>query len=377
MTDPQKQFITALTIAISNCSLYAQEHELIEESAKKTFVLLNAFLQDRTEMMIIENELVINKLPLRDARLHSTNLVKRFKRKGVSRIDFEKGITAAEIKQFITDLSTTDESIQTYPHIKTGIVDVGAGSSADSSAPGGTDFAIDMDSVSSFTEDQVEKLKQIYHTVSPFKKLKITDLEAIVARFVATISREISILKLLSPVKSYSNYTYVHSINVAVLSIFQAESLGLTGKELHDIGLSAVLHDVGKLFISKEILEKKGKLDEKEFAEITHHPSYGAGYLANIDGIIRMAPIVAFEHHRKYDGTGYPTLAMHGKKQHIASQIVAISDFFDALRSWRPYRKSLETKEVLVLMKKNAGTDFNPMLVDNFVRTFLKALAKQ
>jgi HD-GYP domain-containing protein (c-di-GMP phosphodiesterase class II) len=324
-------------------------------------------------MMIIDNELVINKLPMRDAQLHSSNLVKRFTRKGISRIDFVKGITAGEIKQFITDLSTTDEEIQTYPHIKTGIVDVGTGSSS----AGGTDFAIDMDNVSSFTEDQVEKLKEIYHTISPFKKLKITDLEAIVARFVATISREINILKLLSPVKSYSNYTYVHSINVAVLSIFQAESLGLKGKLLHDIGLSAVLHDVGKLFISKEILEKNGKLDEKEFAEITKHPSSGAGYLANIAGIIRMAPIVAFEHHRKYDGTGYPHLTMNGKNQHIASQIVAISDFFDALRSWRPYRKSLDTKEVLVLMKKNAGTDFNPMLVDNFVRAFLTAMAKQ
>ena len=72
-----------------------------------------------------------------------------------------------------------------------------------------------------------------------------------------------------------------------------------------------------------------------------------------------------------------PTLTMNGKNQHIASQIVAISDFFDALRSWRPYRKSLDTREVLVLMKKNAGTDFNPMLVDNFVRAFLTALAKQ
>ena len=373
MTDPHKQFISALTIAISNCSLYAKEHELIEESAKKTFSMLNAFLHDRTEMMLIENELVINKVPVRDARLQSTNLVKHLKRKGVSRVDFVKGITAAEVKQFITDIATTGEGIQTYPHIKTGAVDVDTGGSS----AGGIDFALDMDRVSSFTEEQVEKLKEIYHTVSPFKKLRITDLEAIVARFVATIRREISVLKLLSPVKSYSNYTYVHSINVAVLSIFQAESLGLRGKVLHDIGLSAVLHDVGKLFISKEILEKKGKLDEQEFAEITHHSSYGAGYLANIDGIIRMAPIVAFEHHRKYDGTGYPALTMHGKTQHIASQIVAISDFFDALRSWRPYRKSLDTKEVLVLMKKNAGTDFNPMLVDNFVRAFLTALAKQ
>ena len=82
MTDPQKQFISALTIAISNCSLYAKEHELIEESAKKTFALLNEFLDDLTEMMLIENELVINRIPVRDARLHSTNLVKHLEKKG-------------------------------------------------------------------------------------------------------------------------------------------------------------------------------------------------------------------------------------------------------------------------------------------------------
>ena len=99
MTDPQKQFISALTIAMSNCSLYVREHELIEESAKKTFAHLNAFMNDRTEMMIIDNELIIDKLPVRDARLHSANLVKRFKKKGISRVDFLKGLTTAEIKQ--------------------------------------------------------------------------------------------------------------------------------------------------------------------------------------------------------------------------------------------------------------------------------------
>ena len=68
---------------------------------------------------------------------------------------------------------------------------------------------------------------------------------------------------------------------------------------------------------------------------------------------------------------------MNDKQQHICSQIVAISDFFDALRSWRPYRKSLDTKDVIVLMKKNAGTDFNPFLVDTFTRAFVKATSRE
>ena len=369
--DLLKNFISVLTIAISNCSLYAKEHELIEESAGRVFSILREVVQEQIELMVIDNDLVINKVPMRGAWLHGNKFVRRLKQKGISRVDFSKGVTLPEIRQFITDISKNDGGVANYPHIKTGIVAVGTGGGG----TGGVDFA--LDGISDFKEEQIEKLQAACHGISPFKQLKMSDLEEIVARFVATISREISILKLLSPVKTYSNYTYVHSINVAVLSIFQAEALGLKGKLLHDIGLAALLHDVGKLFIAKEVLEKNGPLDKKEFEAITNHPSYGAAYLAKIDGVIRIAPIVAFEHHRKYDGSGYPQLTVNEKTQHLFSQIVAVSDFFDALRSWRPYRKSLDVNEVLALMKKNAGTDFNPHLVDSFTRTFLMATASE
>jgi HD-GYP domain-containing protein (c-di-GMP phosphodiesterase class II) len=169
----------------------------------------------------------------------------------------------------------------------------------------------------------------------------------------------------------------VHSTNVSVLTIFQGETLGIKDQLLHDIGLAALLHDVGKMFISKEILEKDGPLDEREFAEMKLHPVYGANYLAKIEHISRIAPIVAFEHHRKYNGTGYPSLNLNGKEQHLCSQLIAISDFFDALRSWRPYRESWDIKEILELMKEEAGKSFNPLLVDNFLKFFLTALSEK
>jgi len=125
------------------------------------------------------------------------------------------------------------------------------------------------------------------------------------------------------------------------------------------------------------MLEKHGPLDEQEFAAMTKHPAYGAAYLARIEGIARIVPIVAFEHHQKYNGTGYPTQKMSEKKQHLGSQIVAVSDVFDALRSWRPYRKSLVMDDVLTLMQKGIGTDFNPLLVDNFITAFQKAIQKE
>ncbi len=125
-----------------------------------------------------------------------------------------------------------------------------------------------------------------------------------------------NILRLISPVKSYSEYTYTHATNVAVLSMFQAETLGIRDTLLRDIGISALLHDVGKLFISKDILEKSASLDKEEWEEIKMHPLYGARYLAKLEGIPSLAPIVAYEHHLRFDGKGYPSL-ITGEKKHI------------------------------------------------------------
>jgi HD-GYP domain-containing protein (c-di-GMP phosphodiesterase class II) len=311
----------------------------------------------------------VNKNALREIGTQGNNLIKRLKRKGISRVDFLKGISPPELKQFIADVAAVDQNAGTYPHIRVGVIDVRIGG-----LKLGTDFPVD--SLQQFSSEQIEKVKELYHDISPFKRLNVTGLEEIVVNFIITFKREANILKLISPVKSYSEYTYTHATNVAVLSMFQSETLGVRDDLLRDIGIAALLHDVGKLFISKEILEKKGALDEGEWKEIRLHPLYGARYLAKIDGIPRLAPIVALEHHLRYDGQGYPKFAVTEKRQHLCSQIVAISDFFDALRSKRPYRRELEIKEILALMTKDSGKVFNAFLLDNFMRTMHTALSE-
>jgi HD-GYP domain-containing protein (c-di-GMP phosphodiesterase class II) len=317
--------------------------------------------------MIVEDDLIVNQFPVRDGGVHGRNLVKRLKKKGISGVEFLQGITVPEVKGFIADIAAAVPGVRTYPHIQTGVVEVHA-------CPVKSDSSLSLDEIPHFNQEQVEKLQEVYHNLSPFRKLSVAGLEEIVAGFVSAFRQETNILRILSPVKSFSNHTYVHSSNVAVLSIFQAETLGIRDAVLHDIGLAAILHDVGKLFVSREVLEKNGPLDAKEFDEMMHHPVYGANYLAKIDGITRIAPIVAYEHHRKYDGTGYPEGRADGRKQHICSQIVAIADFFDALRCHRPYRRSWDIPEIVYHLKKSAGQDFNPLLVNNFVRGMVTVL---
>lgn len=104
------------------------------------------------------------------------------------------------------------------------------------------------------------------------------------------------------------------------------------------------------------------------------HPLYGAQYLAKINGLTRLAPIAAFEHHLRYDGRGYPKLKSN-IKQHICSQMIAISDAFDILRITTPHQTALDLKEVLVTMKTKDEGLFNPFLIDNFIRSIHLALS--
>jgi HD-GYP domain-containing protein (c-di-GMP phosphodiesterase class II) len=172
----------------------------------------------------------------------------------------------------------------------------------------------------------------------------------------------------MTPFKTYTDFTYTHAANVAILTLFQAEALGITGEALHDIGIAALLHDVGKMFVSNEIIEKKGKLDKEEWEEMQKHTLYGARYLMGLDDCPQIAIPAALQHHLRFDGKGYPKTSLVEQKQHISSQIVSISDFFDALRCKRPYKRDFEVVEILSLIREGAGTTFNPLLANNFIR---------
>ncbi|MGW8182206.1 MAG: HD-GYP domain-containing protein, partial [bacterium] len=270
------------------------------------------------------------------------------------------GTTPEEIVKLVSDLASPSAEVSSYPHISTGLVELRYGS-----ADG---VGMSFEELRKFQGEQIDKLKGVLGGISRFKKLDITGLEDIVVSFIAVLHRESNILHIMTPVRSYSEFTYTHATNVAILSMFQAEALGVKGEYLHDIGIAALLHDVGKMFVSKEILEKKGKLDEQEWEEMKKHTIYGAKYLIGIDEAPKIAVPVALEHHMRYDGTGYPKTSHVAHKQHLCSQIIAISDCYDALRAKRPYKANFSIDAILSILKEESGKQFNPLLLDNFVR---------
>lgn len=367
MNEKIKTLIHAIMSATSNCALYSESHASVDRFITKAMESLEEIFSemDVIEFMIVENDLVVNRSPFKDEGIFIGKFIKKLRHKGITRLDIHKGINRTEMVRLIVFLGRQHRKLPSLPHVKTGIVDVvlGAGDTGD----------IDT-GVEELTSEQIERFKEITSGISPFKELSVAGIEEIVIKFIITMKREGALLRLLSPVKSYSEYTYTHATNVAVLSMFQAECLGLDDEFVHEIGIAGLLHDVGKLFVSREVLEKKGRLTEEEFEEIKRHTIYGALYLSKNDSLPQVAAIASLEHHMGFDGRGYPAFRLSRRRQHLGSQIIQIADFFDALRSRRPYKRDWDVKETLVIMKEASNRQFNPVLVESFARNILRAI---
>jgi len=167
--------------------------------------------------------------------------------------------------------------------------------------------------------------------------------------------------------KVFDDYTYFHSVNVAVLSIVLGISLGLSRKDLCNLGYGALLHDIGKVFVSKDILNKNGFLTDEEFAEIKKHSQLGCDYIKKGYGVSAASYMGILDHHEKYDGGGYPN-NIKGQSISLFGRIIALADVYDALTSDRPYRKALLPSEVMEYVMGSAITLFDPELVDIFIR---------
>jgi HD-GYP domain-containing protein (c-di-GMP phosphodiesterase class II) len=177
-------------------------------------------------------------------------------------------------------------------------------------------------------------------------------------------------LNLMTSVQIYDNYLYNHSFNVMVYTLQLAINAGVRSKDLNVLGTSGLLHDIGKMVIPIEILNKPGRLTEEEFQLIQTHTSEGYEYLKNQPDIPIVAARCAFEHHEKIDGTGYPR-GLKGKDIHPFAKIMAVADVFDAVTSSRSYRPAMLPHKGFEILYGGSGTHFEPELVQIFKKSVI------
>lgn len=363
--------ISQLTAAITNLRLYLHVHSLVSQHLGKAYSELSHLLQIKNTVTIflLGEELILNNRSLFAAGQSVEKFVRILREKGVERITFLSGMTRLEFEGLIQDLGSKEKGpVRAWPNIKLGRVEVRvAFESEEFNNQSVSEEAKEMlDTLAGMDEAEIERIRELYLLIEGRKQISIRGVDDSLRRLIFEIQRNLNPLSLLATVKGTDEYTFTHVVNVCILTLVQAERLGFSGRQLYDIGMASLLHDVGKTFIPDEILSKPGALTSDERAIIEMHPVKGGRYLMEVGGIPKLAVLAALEHHLRFDGTGYPRVNP-GWRPNIVAQMITIADVFDALRSRRSYSAPKPMEEIVRILNKEKGTTFNPLLVKNFL----------
>lgn len=176
------------------------------------------------------------------------------------------------------------------------------------------------------------------------------------------------ILQILTTFIGNDKYTQNHCYRVSIYAVKLATHLGFTDQQLEDLRAAAMVHDVGKLKVSREVLYKASRLTDKEYQEMKSHLTRGFEILRPVSGSLRRVVDIVLAHHDKYDGTGYrPTT---GEAIPMEARVLSVVDVYDALTSDRPYRKAMDPLQAKQIIVSGAGKDFDPDVVKAFERAF-------
>jgi putative nucleotidyltransferase with HDIG domain len=346
--------------------LYAADHPLIGRNVEGLLAILKNLHagQPSIAIGIVGTQLVVSDTPMTKASQGMAELIKRLKDHKIERIGFERGITAEETAAFmhaVAGLGRAEaaDAAWAFPHIKVGRI------TADETQSDG--IAGDMAAIRQLYSNAVAVAEVAWESALTEGQPDLPAALNTVEGLADAVTQNRTALVALTAMRNYDNYTFTHMVNVSILTMGQARALGIEGRLLREFGLSALMHDIGKVRTPKEILNKPDKLTDEEFVIMRRHTVDGAEILRRTPEMPILAPVVAFEHHLRIDGTGYP----FGAKRdglNIGTMLCGIADVYDAMRSQRAYQQAHPTDRILAVLKRNDGTQFDQNLVRRFVQ---------
>ncbi len=293
----------------------------------------------------------------------------RLNQAGVERIELSAPVARDEFVQFLTSLSdrisgapvdTALQRQQNRPSIRFGAIRV-AGTQSEGLAQ-----VITTATMSFTLREESETIQWVHREVAEHNRLPMAEVEAVVRSLSIAMHQGSSMLLPLLELKEYDQYTTTHSANVSVLAMGLTEAMGMSSGDVRTFGVAGLLHDLGKVKIPVEVLNKVGPFTDQERKVMQQHPVEGARLLLERQQELDLAAVVAYEHHILLNGGGYPALH-YARGCHQASHIVHVCDVYDALCTNRPYRGAWESEAALAYMEERSGTEFEPEALRAFV----------
>jgi putative nucleotidyltransferase with HDIG domain len=368
MTIKPEDILRDLMSALQISRLYPAWHPQFKKAVSKAFLTLRDALEQDGDFAIgiVDEELACGKEVFFELSKMERPMILYLKAKGINKMQFLKGLEEEELGKFFGLLTTPNEEmkleIKDYLTIS-GIKNIIAGklqASAESQEEFGTH---------NYLRQYGESLSKVTDTVNSL--LDNDEIDALALKLNVSVMIESLIGRHqeflnFGTLKRYDSRTYFHTMNVAILSMYFCSKLGFKREDVLNIGIAALFHDIGKIYISRKIIQKPSKLSNEEFEKIKSHVTKGTEILLkHVDELGILPVIICFEHHLKYDLTGYPKVTFPNKP-YIASQIVSICDVYDALSQRRSYKNDYPPEMIYNIMIKEKGTSFEQRLIDKF-----------
>jgi len=353
----------SLARAMKNVVFYDASHPVVRDVLQEFLVDLNALLEERREFVIklIDGYAVVDDRPIIGQHAALGNLVGACHRRKVETVAFQRGVRAYDVEGFVRLLAIDLDDIEQY---------------------GGMHQLMIRDSIQHITVERlssrkksdwrwmhactIDALRSAAAGARTGRAMDVTGVRLSVREIVDDILGERSILYNLNSMKGMDEYTFIHALHICILAIELGRQVGLDATQLEELGVAALLHDVGKVFVPLEVLRKPNRLDEAEFAIMSRHPVDGAIVLAREPRVPEVAAVVAFEHHIHLDHSGYPRLRQP-RRLHMYSLMTSISDVYDALITARPYRPPLPPLRAVEVMRTEYTTRLEPRLLTRFL----------
>jgi putative nucleotidyltransferase with HDIG domain len=361
------ELLRRFAATLRSAQLYSKGHPIIArnlESLATALQLLHS-LQPSVVVGLVADEVIVDDMPMAKADTMGS-LVRRLQTAGVERITIDRGVTMDELVLFVEAFTSVEQdhaidrpsAFPTMAHVRVGRVTIGQRVEGS---------ATDMATIRRLYNDAVSAANSVYDSAQTEGKPDMSIARTMIDGLAQAVAHNRTALLALTTLKNYDNYTFTHMVNVSVLTMGQARGLGIDGPLLREFGLAALMHDIGKVRTPIEILNKPDRLDDAEFAIMKRHVLDGAEILRQTPDVPTLAPVVAFEHHLRIDGSGYPT-GVTRASLNVGTMLCSIADVYDAMRSQRNYQQAFPTDRILEVLKRNDGKHFDQHLVRRFVQ---------
>jgi HD-GYP domain-containing protein (c-di-GMP phosphodiesterase class II) len=354
-------------------TFYPRGHVVVRDNLQALMTAIEQYHADGVDVPLVffDNEVLLGEQLLAQESMIFDQLIRDMTESGQTSVAFLQGLDMDELERALQVLSLDGYGVEqaggleaavasvSIPHVQIGTV-------AFARDAGDFENPEDANNRSAYMH-AIDAVREFGAKAKNNKPVSVYQVRDAARSIVDNVLGNKGAMLELSGMKSHDEYTFFHSVNVTILSVALGSLISPNRRFLNSLGVGALMHDIGKMSVDLEVLNKKGPLSAKEWEIMRLHPVHGAETAALMRGLDRSSIVVILEHHMRYDLDGYPERSPR-RPQHLTSRIVALADAYDAMTSRRSYARARPQDEAMEILAKNSGTAFDPGLVRMFTQ---------